>query len=371
MRKTPLILLSGFLGSGKTTLLLRLLQETKKRGLKAGILMNELGKCDVDGVILQEETGISIERLLDGCVCCSKKDELAQSMHAVLDTKPDVIFVELTGVANPVEIVGMLSSAAFIGKISIKHMITVIDAEHALDYSSRFSSDKQLVQTLHQQLESANLVMINKADLVTSSERMKVEKMVRKRNPSASLLITKHASVDAGRLLDQAAPADPVKTAARTLKLPTAAPLERINRAGTAKDGQPTGAGSGADAETAETHEHHERHEHHEHHEHHGASFSKVQTFTLPCRADSFLDKEQVEQFLSLTPGQILRAKGYLNIEEEGACLLQYAGGRFNWQRSSYPGAGYIVLIGIDVDSGRTAERWQTLLTAHQSLKHS
>ncbi|MBW7459833.1 GTP-binding protein, partial [Paenibacillus sepulcri] len=76
----PVMILSGFLGSGKTTLLLRLLEEARIRGIRPGILMNELGKQDVDGNILSEQLGVQVEKLLDGCVCCSKKEELAGSL---------------------------------------------------------------------------------------------------------------------------------------------------------------------------------------------------------------------------------------------------------------------------------------------------
>lgn len=72
--KIPVIVLIGFLGSGKTTLLLRLIEEAKRLGLEPGILMNELGKYDVDGHIISDfNPGIAVEKLLDGCICCSKK----------------------------------------------------------------------------------------------------------------------------------------------------------------------------------------------------------------------------------------------------------------------------------------------------------
>lgn len=72
--KTPVIIISGFLGSGKTTLLLELIKTLHGRNLGPAILMNELGKADVDGRILSEAVqGLPLEKLFDGCICCSKK----------------------------------------------------------------------------------------------------------------------------------------------------------------------------------------------------------------------------------------------------------------------------------------------------------
>lgn len=110
--KIPVIILSGFLGSGKTTLLLSLLKESKRRGLNPGVIMNELGAKDVDGYILQESTGTSVEKLLDGCICCSRKEELPRSLTALLVRRPDIIYIELTGVADPDEIAKSLLAPA-------------------------------------------------------------------------------------------------------------------------------------------------------------------------------------------------------------------------------------------------------------------
>lgn len=86
--KIPVIMLSGFLGSGKTTLLLSLLKESKRRGLNPGIIMNELGAKDVDGYILQESTGTRVEKLLDGCICCSRKGGAAAQPDRPAGTPP-------------------------------------------------------------------------------------------------------------------------------------------------------------------------------------------------------------------------------------------------------------------------------------------
>lgn len=149
--KIPVIILSGFLGSGKTTLLLSLLKESKVRGLNPGVVMNELGKRDVDGYILQEHTGTAVTKLLDGCVCCSRKEDLADSLMVLLRGRPDAIYMELTGVADPEEIAKTLQETPLQDLVELHYTITLLDAENALEYNSRLSSDKQLVRTLRKQ----------------------------------------------------------------------------------------------------------------------------------------------------------------------------------------------------------------------------
>lgn len=180
--KIPVIILSGFLGSGKTTLLLTLLKESKARGLNPGVVMNELGKRDVDGYILQEHTGTSVEKLLDGCVCCSRKDELPGSLNALLARRPDMIFIELTGVADPEEIAKSLLEPSFSERLALHYTVTLLDAENMLEYNSRFSADKQLVRTLHKQISGADLIIVNKSDLVEPETLWKIER------PSASIM---------------------------------------------------------------------------------------------------------------------------------------------------------------------------------------
>ncbi|UUZ95497.1 hypothetical protein LJK87_14210 [Paenibacillus sp. P25] len=152
--RVPVVVLSGFLGGGKTTLLLRMVDEARARGLRPGILMNELGRLDVDGFTVSGQDDTAIQKLLDGCICCSKKSELAGSLNRLQQQKPDVIFIELTGVANPEEIADALTEPGLLRSMQLKQIVTVLDAENVLDYNSIFSSDRQLVHTLRRQMEA-------------------------------------------------------------------------------------------------------------------------------------------------------------------------------------------------------------------------
>lgn len=176
MSRIPVVLLSGFLGSGKTTLLLKMLSESKEIGLNYAVLINERGKLDIDGLLVSKQFDHEkIESLLDGCICCSKKSEIARSMDALIQKKPDVIFIELTGVAIPEEIAKSLNEREVIAKVELKSIMTVIDAEFFLDSKSHKFQD-----TIFHQLECANHIVVNKIDLVKKSVGEGINEAIKK-----------------------------------------------------------------------------------------------------------------------------------------------------------------------------------------------
>lgn len=334
----PVLILSGFLGSGKTTLLLELLAEARSRGLLPGILMNELGKMDVDGEIVGEASQVSVAKLLDGCVCCSKKSELSASIQELLRQKPDVLLVELTGVANPEEVVDALTEPALLGRVRLKQIVTVLDAEYTLEYNSIFSSDKDLVRTLRRQMEVADLIVVNKTDLVDAHTLQKIEKTVRKHNPLAPLLYTQRSKLDPDILL----------RGIERAPIPEGTPQAR----------QPfrvvKGVAAGSRIKESAPEEAAHRHQ---------ASFSRVRTFTLRAPADFCLPHALLEQFLGQWGNRLLRAKGYLaQPGNSSRRLMQYAGKRITWSSSTYQGEPYLVLIGMDLEESELLMEWEDLL---------
>lgn len=320
--KIPVIVISGFLGSGKTTLLLHLLQEIKARHMQPGILMNELGKQDVDGIILDERSGASMEKLLDGCVCCSKKSELKTSLTTLLDHKPEVILIELTGVANPEEIADTITEPGLIEHMVLKQIITILDAENALDYNSLFSSDKQLVQTLRRQIEVADHVIVNKTDLVKESHLQKVNNMIRKQNKHATITFATHSNIDLTTTLDGIErELDSKAISFQKFQMRKDINVNKNYR-----------------------------------------SFSRVQSMTLPVKSQSSATKVDIERFLQRWKDKLLRAKGYMYFSNQPqALLLQHAGKRTYWETASYTGDAYIVIIGIELDSDRILTDWNAI----------
>lgn len=340
--RIPVIILSGFLGSGKTTLLLALLKESKARGLKPGVLMNELGKRDVDGYILQEQTGTRVEKLLDGCVCCSRKEELPGSLNALLSRQPDIIYIELTGIADPGEIARSLLDPSLSGGLALHYTVTLLDAENVLEYSSRFSADKLLVRTLRRQIAAADLVVVNKCDLVEPETLWRIEKTVCRHNADSEIVFTHYSDINLSPLLAGVSVRTPRSDAAlrssRDLNRP-----ELQRRYG----GQSQG-GTAVQEPAVETY----------------TSYSQVAAVTLnfPQGGSAGIGREQLEDFFRSLGGSLLRAKGHVRLSDRnGVALVQFAGNRTTWEPSRYPGLPYVVCIGLDLNEQRLTECWSAL----------
>ncbi len=175
-----LIVISGFLGSGKTTLLLTLAKTFSGQGHKVAIIENEVGKTGVDGELLKAE-GLSVREIYSGCVCCSLRHDLIQTLLELeREVKPDVIFLEPSGVAGPKQIQQCL--CGYSGEIEKTVMIAVADAQR-LPIIRDFS-----IPLVHDGIEIADLVVINKADLVSPEQLMELQRRLLEVNPVAEML---------------------------------------------------------------------------------------------------------------------------------------------------------------------------------------
>ena len=187
-----LITISGFLGSGKTTLLLRLARAYVEQGRKVAIIENEVGENGVDGEELMAE-GLDVREIYAGCVCCSLRHDL---IHTLLelerDVQPDVVFLEPSGVAGPKQIQHCL--CGYGGEIDKQTFLVVADAER-LPAIQDFS-----IPLIRDGLEIADLVAINKSDLVSPEQLQELEQRVRAVNPEVELLCV---SVKEGTQLDK------------------------------------------------------------------------------------------------------------------------------------------------------------------------
>jgi G3E family GTPase len=338
--RIPVILLSGFLGSGKTTLLLSLLKESKARGLLTGVVMNELGQRDVDGYIVQEHTGAAVEKLLDGCLCCTRKEELPRILSEQLERRPDAIYIELSGVADPGEIINTIQDSPLRDRLALHYSVALLDAENALGYSSRLSADRQLVRTLRKQLAEADLIIVNKSDLVEAETLWKIEKMARKHNAEAEIVFTHYSEINLVPLLAGIVP---------RVQHPPA--LQRVPQAfkGASLHRMHSEDGSVAVKEA---------------HEENNTSFAQVTAITLtyPHAGTSVPSKEQLEAFFQKWDSSLLRAKGHVLLSgQEPVQLVQYAGMHTAWEASRYPGLPYVVFIGMNLNEVQLTESWSAL----------
>jgi G3E family GTPase len=189
--RTDVIILSGFLGSGKTTLLRNLLQFEKKRNRKTAVLMNELGKISIDSTIIGDE--VPLKELLDGCICCTIQDKLeAQIQGLLFEHKPEVIYIETTGAAHPVEVLDAIMSPLFANALSVKGIITVLDGRR---WFNRNSLSPQLQQLVLEQVRHADLLLLNKVDELTETEQIQLTVGVQSINPHAECILTTYSKL--------------------------------------------------------------------------------------------------------------------------------------------------------------------------------
>jgi G3E family GTPase len=182
--RTPLTLVTGPLGSGKTTLLRHILDSVPGR---LAILMNEFGEIAIDSRIIAGKN-IRIAELDGGCVCCSLLGEFEAAVNEILDTvDPDRIVVETTGVAEPDALIFDIEES--LPRIRLDGVVTIADADAFLRFP-------QLGHTTRMQIEDADVLLLNKTDLVAPADLRQIEQNLRSWNDAADILETEKCRVD-------------------------------------------------------------------------------------------------------------------------------------------------------------------------------
>ncbi|MEH7178030.1 CobW family GTP-binding protein [Neobacillus vireti] len=314
MSRVPVIILSGFLGSGKTTLLLNLLEESKQKEMTFGILMNEFGKMDVDSHILNGRSSVPIQSLNDGCVCCSKKSELVKSFEQLLKTNPATIFVELTGIANPEEVMDEMLKKELVSRIYVKSVVSLVDAETISKITSF-----DIRTTFARQLCSADFIIVNKVDTVENLNRSKIKTLIQVLNDSAELLFTVKGQVGLDHLL----------TINRTGKKHHKRSLQAIEDMEQQED-QP--------------------------------SYEYLSTIAIPVPIK--VTKSMIEEYFFCLKPNLMRAKGFVCLEEDNNIyLVQWIGNRLSWEVfMEYERQPFITLIGVDLNANQAFEKFSQLV---------
>lgn len=197
MNNTEVYILSGFLGSGKTTLLKTLLENERFLGRKTAVMMNELGKVSIDSEVARDED-VALKELLGGCICCSIQDKLeAQLQGLLLNERPEVIYIETTGAAHPVEVLDSILSPLFADQFTIKGIVTTVDG---LRWRDRKALSPQLKQLLIEQVRHADFILVNKMDELSESEQSKIIFEIQAINPKARCLLTNYSQVSIDEL---------------------------------------------------------------------------------------------------------------------------------------------------------------------------
>lgn len=184
-------LFSGFLGSGKTSMLTDVIRQLKEKGVKPAIIMNEFGKLNFDSQAVEQD--IPLKEMLEGCICCSGSEKTEAQIQSLLANEQfDVLLIETTGAAHPVEALDAVYSPLFADQLNIKGIVTVADSKLWLD---RDSLSPQVRSLFLEQIRHAHLLLANKIDLLNESEQAKVVFEIQNINPNAFILQTTNGRV--------------------------------------------------------------------------------------------------------------------------------------------------------------------------------
>ena len=218
MKKLPVTVLSGFLGVGKTTLLNHILHN--KQGMKAAVIVNDMSEVNVDADLVKNENTLSrteekLVEMSNGCICCTLREDLMIEVEKLAKAqKFDYLIIESTGISEPIPVAQTFSFESEDGSIDLSRfsyvdtMVTVVDAFNFLkDFSSpQYLKDRNLtdiegdertiVNLLTDQVEFANVILLNKTDMVTESDLRNLYDIINKLNPDARIIPTNHSKVN-------------------------------------------------------------------------------------------------------------------------------------------------------------------------------
>lgn len=291
----PVTILTGFLGAGKTTLLNHIL--TQPHGYKVAIIVNEFSHVNVDSRLLVNSDEEVID-LNNGCLCCRVRGDLIKSLSTLINhnKKFDYVLVETTGLADPSPVAHTFFLPELADKIRLDAIVTVVDARHVEQEL------KQAPET-RQQIAFADVLLLNKTDLVTPKELADIEHHLQHMNQLAKIHRTERSQIDLSKILD-------IK--ARDLS--------------TAKDIHIEEVEHHDDCDHCDHHDHDHDHGHgHDHHHDHGQHDDEVKSFFV--REERPLDQVKMEKWLSdllssEAAGDLYRSKGFMYLRGQAKRVL-------------------------------------------------
>ncbi len=189
MKSVPALVVSGFLGSGKTTLVRRLLEDAQASGVRVALVSNEFGELGIDQALLGRMEEDYVE-LRGGCVCCRLSDQLVDTLEMLRErADPDRVVIETSGVALPYDVQLNFWRPPVSGWVADDAVVVLVNAE-------QLAQGRELEGTFEQQVSSADLIVLNKLDLVPEAELARLEAALREIEPEAPILHAVHGDVD-------------------------------------------------------------------------------------------------------------------------------------------------------------------------------
>ncbi|TPI20471.1 MULTISPECIES: GTP-binding protein [unclassified Mesorhizobium] len=334
----PVTVLTGYLGAGKTTLLNRILSEN--HGKRYAVIVNEFGEIGIDNDLIVESDE-EIYEMNNGCVCCTVRGDLIRVVEGLMKRpgRFDAIVVETTGLADPVPVAQTFFMDDDVRtKTKLDAVVALVDAKHL---PLRLKDSKEA----EDQIAFADVVVLNKTDLVTPDELEKVEATIRAINPAARIHRTQRSGVALSEVLDRGA-------------FDLSRALENDPHFLDADDHD-------------HDHHHHDGHDHHHHH--HASDIHDVTVKSVSLRGGEMDPKKffpWIEKVTQMEGPNILRLKGIIALKgDEDRYVLQgvhmiLEGDHQRAWKDGEKHESRLVFIGRDLDAERLRKSFEACQAA-------
>ena len=333
---TKIDIFSGFLGAGKTTLIKKLIKESFA-GQKVVLIENEFGEIGIDGGFLKE-SGIQINELNAGCICCSLVGDFRAALQQVVEQyHPDRIVIEPSGVGKLSDVTRAVEGVAEHLDVQLSSFVTVADVNKVKMYMKNFG------EFYDDQISHASCILLSRTQTASEEKIAAAVAMLREKNPTATIVTTAWDELTGEQILKAMSTKDDFK--AELIAMATKANEEHAHE------------------DEEEEHEHHHHHDHDDdhdehcccghHHHHHDHDADEVFTSWGVETAKKF-SKADIEHALNELDtgnyGMILRSKGIVDGGADGWLEFDYVPGEWEVRARGADVGGKLVVIGSKLD---------------------